>query len=44
VEHLSIEAGEAEEERGVSKDFEVELFIEETRKLGCLWNTSLSSY
>ena len=40
----SIEAGETEEERGVSTDFEVELFIEEIRKLGCLWNTSLSSY
>ena len=40
----SIEAGETEEERGVSTDFEVELFIEEIRKLGCLWNISLSSY
>ncbi|XP_028418946.1 uncharacterized protein LOC114544533 [Dendronephthya gigantea] len=38
----NIEAGE--EERGMSIDFEVELFIEEIRKLGCLWNTSLSSY
>ncbi|XP_028396781.1 uncharacterized protein LOC114532138 [Dendronephthya gigantea] len=38
----NIEAGE--EERGMSVDFEVELFIEEIRKLGCLWNTSLSSY
>ena len=37
----NIEASEKEE---VSTDFDVELFIEEVRKLGCLWNTSLSTY
>ena len=38
----NIEAGEKESE--FSTDFDVEQFIEEIRKLGCLWNTSLTSY